>query len=325
MSAKQAVKYLTHFLPYSPLTVSITPTFLLNPHSAVTPPQSQPPLTTLSPSNQMDKATLEVDTLTVRELQHELRKRGLSVTGIKRDLRKRVIKALRSEYAEGWTLGYLLEIKIIPFNGRGRDPRTLIGRHVTGLGEIEDNKMVIMLSDGEDPTIVCQASDADDLEFHMDEELFRLFHTSSGESRTYVKNPLLVTDATIALCKNIQGVAAATIFGIKLAGMKEMAFINVLDKEELDDISWAELVDAWLGEDGEAGLKNSSSMIMHEGVRNNNANPLLAGNDRPIKTEKSLDDIGNGWVCQQQAGEAYPPRSVYTAAEEEDKFDEWKH
>lgn len=300
MSAKQAVEYLTHFLPYSPLTVSITPTlYLLNPHSAVAPPRSQPPLITLSPSNQMDKAILEVDTLTVRELQHELRKRGLSVTGIKRDLRKRVIKALRREYAEGWTLGYLLDIKIIPFNGRGRDPRTLIGRHVTGLGEIEDNKMVIMLSDGEDATIVCQASDADDLGFHSNDELFRLFYTSGSESRTYEKKPLLVTDAATALCKNHQGVVAATIFGIKLAGMKKMAFIDVTDKEEPDNTSWAELgIDVWLVGDGEARLKNEISMMMHKGVGNNNVNPLLAGNDRPIKTEKSLDGIGNGWVSQ---------------------------
>lgn len=160
-------------------------------------------------------------------LQHELRKRGLPVSGIKKDLRNRVMEALRSEHADGWTLGYLLNIKIVPFNGRGRDPQTLVGRHITGLSGWDDNTVTIMLSDGEDQTIVCQAADADDLNFGMDQELFDLFYTSSNDERTYEKKPLLITEAAIALCKDRQGVVATNIVGIKLAGMKEVGFFGV--------------------------------------------------------------------------------------------------
>ena len=160
---------------------------------------------------QMDKLIPQLAALTVAELQHELRKRGLMVTGIKKDLRERVMKALESEYADGWTLGYLLNTKIVPFSGRGRDPKSLVGRHVTGLGEVEDNAMAIMFSDLETQTIVCQASDADDRSFSMGQELYDLFCKSNGEERTYEKRPLLVTEAATALCKNPEGVVVATI------------------------------------------------------------------------------------------------------------------
>ena len=99
------------------------------------------------------------------------------------------MEALGSEYADGWTLGYLLNIKIVPFNGRGRDPRMLVGRHVTGLSGWDDNTVTIMLSDDEDQTIVCQAADVEDVNFGIDQELFGLFYTSSNEERTYEKKP----------------------------------------------------------------------------------------------------------------------------------------
>ncbi|CAD6594528.1 MAG: hypothetical protein ASARMPREDX12_009295 [Alectoria sarmentosa] len=233
----------------------------------------------------MDRIIPQVDALTVRELQHELRKRGLPVSGIKKDLRRRVMEALGSEYADGWTLGYLLNMKIIPFNGRGRDPQTLVGRHVTGLsGWDDDNTMTIMLSDDEDQTIVCQAADADDLNFGMDQELFDLFYTSSNEERTYEKKPLLVTEAAMALCKDHQGVVAATILGIKLAGMKEMGFFDVNDDGKPDGTSWAKLgVDVWLAGEEEAGFEGDVSAINEENVvkagTNSLLDSLLAGND----------------------------------------------
>lgn len=227
----------------------------------------------------MDRITPQVDALTVRKLQHELRKRDLPVSGIK-DLRKRVMEALRSEYADGWTLGYLLNIKIIPFNGRGRDPQTLVGRHVTGLSNWDDNTMTIMLSDDEDQTIVCQAADADDLNFVVDQELFTLFYTLSKKERTYEKKPLLVTEAAVALCKGHQGAVAATILGIKLAGMKEMGFFDVNDDGKPDQTSRAKLgVDVWLAGDGEAGLEGEVSTINEENIVKDSTNSLLAGND----------------------------------------------
>ena len=83
----------------------------------------------------MDVAIRQVNALTVHELQHQLRTRSLAVTGIKSDLRRRVIETLRTDYDDGWTCGYLLNIRRIPFSGDGIDPQTLIGLHVTGIDE----------------------------------------------------------------------------------------------------------------------------------------------------------------------------------------------
>lgn len=239
----------------------------------------------------MDDAIREVDALTVRKLQHELRKRGLLVSGVKEDLRKRVIKALQSEYSDGWTRGYLLNTKIVPFNGRGRDPQTLVGRFVTELGETEDNSMAIMLADGEEAIIVFQASDADNLDFWIDDELFDLFFTSSYEHRTYGKKPLLVTEAATGVRKNYQGVVAATVLGIKLAGMKEMAFFNIPDCDDFDNIpdgyeSWSKLgADVWLAADGKVELEGESLRSKNKAVVQDSTNSLLAGKYTPIKNE----------------------------------------
>ena len=252
----------------------------------------------------MDVAIEQVGELRVWELQHELRKRGLLVSGIKKDLRERVVEALRSEHADGWTQGYLLNTKTISFNGRGRDPRTLVGRSVTGLGVGQDNTMVIGFADGEEAVVVCQASDADDLIFFYNEELFDIFNTSSNQPRTYEKKPLLITEAATALRKNYQGVVAATVLGIKLAGMKKMAFIGIADCDECDNIhdvescnhtSWSKLgVNVWLAGDGEAGLEGDFSMSKNMDFGQGDTTSLNTRVDTPIKSEGSTDDIDHG-------------------------------
>ena len=83
----------------------------------------------------MDEVIRQVNNLTVRDLQHELRKRRLMVSGIKADLRRRLIEDLRTDYDNGWTCGKLLNVRLIPFSGDGIDPQTLIGRHVTCIDE----------------------------------------------------------------------------------------------------------------------------------------------------------------------------------------------
>ena len=83
----------------------------------------------------MDVAIHQVNELTVRQLQHELRKRKLIVSGIKADLRTRLVKALRTDFHNGWTCGYLLNMRLIPFNGDGIDPLTLVGLYITSIDE----------------------------------------------------------------------------------------------------------------------------------------------------------------------------------------------
>ena len=61
----------------------------------------------------------------VSDAQHELSKRQLEMSGCQDDLLCRLFEALEGEHAEGWTSGYLLNTKTLPFNGKGRDLRSL--------------------------------------------------------------------------------------------------------------------------------------------------------------------------------------------------------
>ena len=98
----------------------------------------------------MDVAIHQVNTLTVHDLQRQLRTRNLAVTGIKSDLRARLIEALRTDYDDGWTCGYLLNIRCIPISGDGIDPRTLIGLHITGIDEARSRSNVkVSFSNGD--------------------------------------------------------------------------------------------------------------------------------------------------------------------------------
>ncbi len=231
---------------------------------------------------QMGKEVItQVNAITVHAIRHELRKREINAFGSKVDLRIRLMAALRREYDSGWTCGYLLSIKIIPFNGCGRDPQTLVGRHVAGLRAKGSNRLTIMLSDGPDQTVVYQTSysplsDDDEMHLGLSGGLFRLVRTSSDESQTY-DQPLLITEAATALCRNHQGKVAATIFGIKLEGMEQMAFFNMSDDKTPDHTSWAKLsVDICLAGDGPDGLEGGA---------------LFRRNDKPIKIKEWFDGV----------------------------------
>lgn len=96
----------------------------------------------------------------VSDAQYELSKRQLEMSGCQNDLLCRLFEALEGEHAEGWTLGHLLNTKILPFNGKGRDPRSLVGRHVEGYKWDGDGILILELCDGEDVAILwIKASD----------------------------------------------------------------------------------------------------------------------------------------------------------------------
>ena len=240
---------------------------------------------------QMDELDAQLKALTIQELRHELRKRSVNDHGRKKKrLRDRLRGALKREYNNGWTRGYLLNIKIIPFDGRGRDPQTLVGRHVTGLRAKGSNRLIIMLSDGQDQTVVFQASysqsgDTDELHLALSAGLIRLVRTSSDEPPTDQKS-FLITEAATALCKNHHGEEAARTIGIKLAGMKTMAFFNMSNDKNPDHTSWAKLrVDVYFAGD--------------EDVVNQSTYPLFPENDKPIKIKEWYDGVcyGSNYLC----------------------------
>ena len=163
----------------------------------------------------------------ISDAQHELSKRQLEVSGRKDDLLRRLFEALKAEHADGWTLGYLLSTKIQPFNGNGRDPRSLIGHHVKSYNCDEDGIMILELSDGEDAVIPSHNSCDGCARIKMDHDLFWAFHTLDGMnavSRHLAQKPLLILEAAVGVHKNRWGKEAGSVLGLKLEGMSVISF-----------------------------------------------------------------------------------------------------
>lgn len=172
-------------------------------------------------------AVLSDPSFFISDAHHELSKRGLKTSGSKDELLWRLFEALESEHAEGWTLGYLLNTKIVPFQGKGRDPRSLIGHHVAGYNCDGDGSLILQLSDGEDVTILSNEASDERATIKMDHDLFWALHTLDGMKavpRILAKEPLLITEAATGVRKDRWGKEAGSVFGLKLAGMTAISF-----------------------------------------------------------------------------------------------------
>lgn len=162
------------------------------------------------------------------DAQHELSKRRLNASCRKDDLLRRLFEALEAEYAEGWTLGYLLNTKILPYSGKGRDARSLVGHHVEGYECDGDGVVVLALSDGEDVAVLSDNTSSDcGARIKMDHDLFWALHVLDGMRavpRDLVTKPLLITEAVMGVRKDRWGKEAGTVFGLKLEGMRAISF-----------------------------------------------------------------------------------------------------
>lgn len=157
---------------------------------------------------------------------HELSKRKLNASGCKDDLVCRLYEVLKAEHAEGWTLGYLLNTKTLPFDGKGRDPQSLVGRHVEGYN-CDGDGIILEFSDGEDMTILSSASRDECAMIKMDHDLFWALHTLDGMKavpRNLTNDPRLIIEAVTGVRKNRWGTEAGSVFGLKLEGMKATSF-----------------------------------------------------------------------------------------------------
>lgn len=207
----------------------------------------------------------------ISDAQHELRKRKLKVSGSKKVLLQRLFEALGAEHAEGWTLGYLLNTKIVPFHSKGRDPRSLIGHHVEGYGRGRGDIMVLELSDGKNVTIHSSRSPDTCARIKMDDYLFWTLHTLDGIEalpRRLTNKPLLIIEAVTGVRKNRWGKEAGTVLGLRLEGMRAIGFL-FLGSESLireDRICG----DVWLAEID----------VLREDIR------LLHGGDEMVVQEK---------------------------------------
>ena len=245
------------------------------------------------PSQQLNDvvAVLFDPSFFVSDAQHELSKRKLEVSGCKDDLLWRLFEALKAEHAEGWTLGYLLNTKILPFHDKGLDPQSLSGHHVEGYKSDGDGIMILELSDGEDVSILSNTSSDDCAKIKMDHDLFWALHTVDGMKAVpcdLAKKPLLITEAVMGVRKDRWGKEAGTVFGLKLEGMRAISFFflareapiredricgdvwladNVVLREDVrmlhgcNEMVVGEVREAWVTEDKSTGLEEDTRWL----------------------------------------------------------------
>ena len=216
------------------------------------------------------------------DAQHELSKRQMKLSGSKNVLLQRLFEALEAEYVEGWTLGYLLNTKIVQFRGRGRDPRSLIGHHVEGYKCDGDGIMILELSDGEDVTICSNRAADTCARIKMDDDLFWAFHTLNGMEavpRRLANKPLLVIEAVPGIRRNRWGTEAGTVLGLKLAGMRAIAFLFLAAEASIHEDGVCG--DVWLAEND--GLREDIRLL-HGG----DEMVLQEGGDRRMEEDEAV-------------------------------------
>ncbi|KAL9134896.1 MAG: hypothetical protein Q9175_003918 [Cornicularia normoerica] len=218
----------------------------------------------------------------VSDAQHELSKRNLKVYGDKDDLLYRLFEALEAENAEGWTLGYLLNTKILPLSSKGLDPRSLVGHHVAGYKCDGDGIMILELSDGEDVTILSNKSSDHCAKIKMDDELFWALHSLDGMNavpRHLVKKPLLITEAVTGKRKNRWGKEAGSVFGLKLEGMRAISFFFLAGEASIREDRICG--DVWLAEND---VLREDIRILHGGYEM----VVEEVSERPVTQDETL-------------------------------------
>ena len=174
----------------------------------------------------MDETIREVDKLTVHKLQHELRKRRLMVSGIKADLRRRLIEDLRIDYDNGWTCGKLLSMRLIPFNGDGIDPQTLIGLHVTSIGPARSHTNVKLSFSNGDSLIICSRPTTT----AADPVYFFFCDSASTLKWPCVRSPMRILEAAMAEMRNDKIYPGPhltdTVLVLRVEGMGRLIYIG---------------------------------------------------------------------------------------------------
>ncbi len=248
-----------------------------NPHNP------RPILTSNGPSQKMNDvvAVLSDPFFFISDAQHELSKRKLKVSGCKDDLLWRLFEALEAEHAKGWTLGYLLNTKILPFNGNGMDPGSLIGHHVQRYKCDGDGVMVLELSDGEDVTIRSNKTCDNWARIKMDHDLFWALHGLDGMNavpRNLTKNPLTIIEAAMGVRKDRWGKEAGIVLGLRLEGMRTISFLFLACEASIREDRICG--DIWLADD----------VVLREDIRmlhGGDENLAETATERRVMTEES--------------------------------------
>ena len=161
----------------------------------------------------------------ISDAQNELGKRSIVYSGPKDALIQKLYEALEAEFAQGWTMGYLLNTKVLGFHCKGRDPRRLAGHHVVGYSYVERSTIILCLSDGAE--VIIQSNKQTDTCIKMDNDLFWAFHTLDGMKaipRDFTHRPILINEAVTGVRRDRSKKEEWTVFGLKLENMRVLSF-----------------------------------------------------------------------------------------------------
>ena len=207
----------------------------------------------------MDEAIRQVNVLIVRDLQDELRKRSLPVTGIRDDLIRRLIEALRTDYDDGWTCGKLLSVRLTPLKGEGIDPQTLVGLHVTGIDEARSRGNVKLSFSDHKPLFIFSrwTTTAADL-IILDRKVEAIL---SGWSSA--EGPMRIIEAVVVEWKDDEGKPSTMLLVLKLQGIGTTLYIGYHRNTGRSDTVLSDLYLA--AHEGHADLEREELLLASSG------------------------------------------------------------
>ncbi|CAF9914932.1 hypothetical protein IMSHALPRED_002284 [Imshaugia aleurites] len=176
----------------------------------------------------MDEVIARIDGMSTSAIRDELRQRRLNDSGYEPDIQNRLIASCARDFTAGWTMGDLLDTRSVPFNGEGRNPQELVGRHLKRLIGNANGTVTLELSDAADRQVLLKSSgeEVNDGFPHLpavrvlyDNYIRESFCHSSGK-----ESPHLIVEATMGLRRKYHGGPTFTVIGIKCEGMKTMKF-----------------------------------------------------------------------------------------------------
>lgn len=169
-------------------------------------------------------------------VRKELRRRWLNDSGSTDDVANRLIAALARDYADGWTLGSfapgfrldgLLNTMVVKFNGEGRDPETLVGKHLVEIKKDEDGTMNLEFSDGPDLQIRTGSVGSMTTEVAFDDDDDDYDDSSFGRWLLVGVDchpPILILEAATGIRRTHYEGPTFSVIGIECEGTRNMLF-----------------------------------------------------------------------------------------------------
>lgn len=148
---------------------------------------------------------------------------------------------MREDYNKGWSFGEHLDTRIVPFAGKGFDPRRLVGCRVVYYRQVGPgyengpfgSANVEIVGEGFSGCILVKAFSTDgwlDTMLEIDSGCIEFPHLTGidSEARPIFSEPKKVIEAASGLRRNLCGQIISRVVGLRLEGMHHMSFLSGL-------------------------------------------------------------------------------------------------